>query len=320
MITLQDIQSAHDRIRHAVTRTPVMTSHAVDEMAGCRVFFKCENFQKVGAFKFRGAYNAVSQLTEAEKQQGVIAHSSGNHAQALALASSMLGVKAVIVMPRNSSKVKIEATRGYGAEVVFCAPTLESRTTTTQKLIAEHGYVLIHPYNDPRVIAGAGTAALELIEEIGCVDYLFVPVGGGGLLSGSSIAVKGRCGKSKVIGVEPKNADDAYRSFRAKKLQPSVDPQTIADGLRTSLGETGFKIILQSVDDIMTVTEAEIIAAMRILWERMKLVVEPSGAVPLAGVLAAHERVRAAKIGVILSGGNVDLDGMFREYELSIVK
>ena len=318
MITLQDIRSAHDRIRHAVIRTPVMTSHTVNRMADCRVFFKCENLQKVGAFKFRGAYNAVSQLTEDEKQRGVIAHSSGNHAQALALASSMLGVKAVIVMPRNSSRVKVEATRGYGAEVVLCESTLESRTTTTQRLIDEHRYVLIHPYNDPRIIAGAGTAALELIEDIGCVDYLFVPVGGGGLLSGSSIAAKGQCSKSKVIGVEPKNADDAYRSFRTKKLQPSVDPHTLADGLRTSLGEIGFKIILQNVDDIVTVTEAEIVAAMRVLWERMKLVVEPSGAVPLAGVFAAREIVRASKVGVILSGGNVDLDGLFRDYELSI--
>jgi threonine dehydratase len=320
MVTLQDIIAAHDRIIDVVTKTPVMTSRTVDQMAQCKVFFKCENFQRAGAFKFRGAFNAVSQLDDDERRRGVITHSSGNHAQALALASSILGVKAVVVMPRNSPRVKIEATRGYGAEVVLCEPTLESRTATAQKLVAKHGYVIIHPYNNERVIAGAGTAALELIEEIGPLDCVLAPVGGGGLLSGTSIATKGLCPAAKVIGAEPKNADDALRSFRTKTLQPSVNPKTIADGLRTSLGDITFPIILENVDDIVTVSESEILAAMKLLWERMKLVVEPSAAVPLAALLNIESSVRQAKVGIILSGGNLELDSLFTQYEQIIAK
>ncbi len=320
VVTLRDIVEAYDRIKDAVTKTPVMTSRTVDQMAQCKVFFKCENFQRAGAFKFRGAFNAISQLTDEEKRRGVITHSSGNHAQALALASSILGVKAVVVMPRNSSKVKMEATRGYGAEVVLCEPTLESRAATAQKLISKHGYVMIHPYNDERIIAGAGTAALELIREVGPLNCVLAPVGGGGLLSGTSITTKGLCPGAKVIGAEPKNADDASRSFKTKTLQPSVSPRTIADGLRTSLGDITFRIILENVDDIVTVSENEILAAMKILWERMKLVVEPSAAVPLAALLTIRESLARANVGVILSGGNLELDALFREYEGTIAK
>jgi threonine dehydratase len=289
-------------------------------MTQCKVFFKCENFQRAGAFKFRGAFNAVSQLSDDEKRRGVITHSSGNHAQALALASSILGVKAVVVMPRNSSKIKIDATKGYGAEVLLCEPTLESRTETAQKLIDAHGYVMIHPYNNTRVIAGAGTAALELIQEVGPLDYVLAPVGGGGLLSGTAIATKGLCPKAKVIGAEPKNADDAYRSFKTRTLHPSVNPRTIADGLRTSLGDITFEIILEKVDDIVTVSETEILAAMRILWERMKLVVEPSAAVPLAALLTIRNRTKGQRTGVILSGGNMDIDAFFQGYSQTIAK
>jgi threonine dehydratase len=315
MVALDDIEAAYERIKDRVNKTPVMTSTTVDKSTKCCVYFKCENFQKVGAFKFRGALNNLMLLSQDERERGVIAHSSGNHAQAVSLASSMLGIKVTIVMPRTSPEVKVNATRGYGAEVVFCEPTLEARESTTGALIEEHGYTLIHPYNNPPVIAGAGTAAYELIKEVGPLDYVFGPVGGGGLISGTAIAMKGLCPESKVIGVEPKNADDAYRSFKEKKLFPSVNPKTIADGLLTSLGKITFDIILDFVDDIVTVTEDEILQAMRILWERMKLVVEPSGAVSLAGLLKMRDSLSDQKVGVIVSGGNVDLDAFFQAYE-----
>ncbi|MHA1961011.1 MAG: threonine ammonia-lyase [Candidatus Thorarchaeota archaeon] len=319
MVTLADIEDAFERIKGRANKTPVMTSTTINRVTGCSVYFKCENLQKVGAFKFRGALNNLMMLSEKEKRRGVIAHSSGNHAQAVSLASSMLGIKVTIVMPSTSPEVKVNATRGYGAEVVFCEPTLQARESTTSSLIGEHGYTLIHPYNNPPVIAGAGTAAYELIKDVGPLDYMFGPVGGGGLISGTAIATKGLCPESKVIAVEPENADDAYRSFKEKKFYPSVNPNTIADGLLTSLGEITFDIILKYVDDIVTVTESEIVQAMRILWERMKLVVEPSGAVSLAGVLKMQDSLSDQKVGVILSGGNVDLDSFFRGYEDRII-
>jgi threonine dehydratase len=311
MITLQDILDAQKRIQAVVVKTPVMTSSTIDRMTKSLVFFKCENLQRVGAFKFRGAYNTVSQLTPAERERGVIAHSSGNHAQALALAASMLGVEAVIVMPKNSPQVKINATRDYGAKIVFCENSVESRVSMCNTLIEEHGYILVHPYNDPSIIAGAGTAALELLQEVGQLDYLFVPVGGGGFLSGTSIAAKGLQPSIKVIGVEPANADDAYRSFRAGRIFPSVNPATIADGLRTQLGTLSFEIIQKSADDIITVTEEEIVSAMRLLWERMKLVVEPSGAVSLAGLMKLKHEISNCRAGVMISGGNMDLSQFF---------
>lgn len=290
-----------------------MTSSTIDKLTDCQVFFKCENFQRAGAFKFRGAFNTVSQLTEEERKKGVIAHSSGNHAQALALAASLIGVKATIVMPKNSPQVKVNATRGYGAEVVFCENSTESRVQVADELIEKHDYVLIHPYNDERIIAGAGTAALELIEEVEDLDYIFCPVGGGGLLSGTSIATKSLCPKSVVIAVEPENADDAFRSFRDGKIYPSVNPNTIADGLRTQLGEVTFRVIQKNVDSIITVTEEEIVGAMRLLWERMKMVVEPSGAVSLAGLLKMKDELYDKRVGVIISGGNTDLTEFFSQ-------
>lgn len=311
MVEIQDIYDAHKRIRDYALWTPVMTSSTIDKMVNCQVFFKCENFQRVGAFKFRGAFNTVSLLTKDERERGVIAHSSGNHAQALALAASILGIEATIVMPKNSPTVKVNATRGYGAEVVFCENSTESRVQVANELIKEHNYVLIHPYNDERIIAGAGTAALELIEEIEALDYVFAPVGGGGLLSGTSVATKGLCPDASVIGVEPKNADDAFRSFRDGVIYPSVKPNTIADGLRTQLGDITFRIIRENVDSIVTVSEKEIVDAMRLLWERMKLVVEPSGAVSLAGLLRMKDELNDKRVGVIISGGNIDLTGFF---------
>ena len=311
MVGIQDIYDAHERIRDFALWTPVMTSSTIDKMTDCQVFFKCENFQRVGAFKFRGALNTVLQLTEQEREKGVIAHSSGNHAQALALAASLTGIKATIVMPKNSPQVKVNATRGYGATVVFCENTTESRVQVANELIEKHDYVLIHPYNDERIIAGAGTAALELIEEVEEIDFLFAPVGGGGLLSGTSIAAKNLCPESKVIAAEPANADDAYRSFRDDIIYPSVNPNTIADGLRTQLGDITFRIIRENVDSIITVSEGEIVAAMKLLWERMKLVVEPSGAVSLAGLLKMKDEMSDQRIGVIISGGNIDLSDFF---------
>ncbi|TFG97197.1 pyridoxal-phosphate dependent enzyme [Candidatus Thorarchaeota archaeon] len=318
MMELSDVREAHDRIKDHIVKTPVMTSTTIDAMTGCQVYFKCENFQRVGAFKFRGAYNTVSQLSESERQKGVIAHSSGNHAQALALAAKILGVRATIVMPNNSPKVKVAATRGYGAEIVFCENSTESRVSVANELVEEHGYTLVHPYNDHRIIAGAGTAALELIEEIGQLDYVFAPVGGGGFLSGTAIATKGLCPNSKVIAVEPENADDAYRSFKANKIFPSEYPNTIADGLRTQLGELTFEVIKKHVDEIMLVSEQEIVDAMRLYWERLKLVVEPSGAVSLAGLLKMSSRLSRSSIGVMISGGNIDLTEFFEMYSKRI--
>lgn len=313
MMKLSDVREAYERIKDNIVKTPVMTSNTIDGITECLVYFKCENFQRVGAFKFRGSFNTVSQLTKEERARGVIAHSSGNHAQALALAAKMLDVRATIVMPHNSPKVKVAATKEYGAEIVFCENSTESRVSVSNELIEKYGYTLIHPYNDDRIIAGAGTAALELIEEVGQLDYIFAPVGGGGLLSGTAIAAKGLCPESKVIAVEPQNADDAYRSFKANKIFPSVNPNTIADGLRTQLGDLTFEVIKKHVDNIILVSEQEIIDAMRLFWERMKLVVEPSGAVSLAGLIKMNE-ISDCRVGVIISGGNIDLSEFFEKY------
>ncbi len=314
MVEFEDIEQAYHRIRRTVIRTPVMKSSTIDRMIGGSLFFKCENLQRGGAFKFRGAFNTLSQLSDNERQRGVIAHSSGNHAQALSLAGRTLGIGVTIVMPSDSSKVKINATKSYGANVVFCEPTLEGRETTTQELIDKHGFLLIHPYNDERIIAGAGTAAYELIQEVGDLDYIFAPVGGGGLLSGTAIATKGLSPHARVVGAEPTNADDAYRSLTSGELLLSVDPNTIADGLKTSLGTKTFPIIMKNVDEITRVSEIEIVDAMRLLWERMKLVVEPSGAVSLAAALKNREDIRDHPAGVIISGGNLDLDLLFDRF------
>ena len=314
----KEVEAARERLRLIANRTPVMTSRTLNAITEGQIFLKCENFQRIGAFKFRGAYNAISQLTPEEKRKGVITHSSGNHAQAVALAAKLLGVKAIIIMPENASLVKMAATRGYGAKIVLCGIKPTDRAEKTAALIEEHGYTLIHPYNDINVIYGAGTAAYELIEEVGSIDIILAPVGGGGLISGTSIAVKGLCPEAQVIGVEPKNADDAYRSFKAGKIFPSVNPNTIADGLKTSLGSNTFRIIRENIDDIITVTDKQILEAMKFLWERMKLVVEPSGAVPLAGLRYGGLKAKDKKVGVIISGGNVDLTAFFKLLEQKI--
>jgi threonine dehydratase len=311
-IGVEEIRGAAERLAPWVHRTPVLTSRALDARCGGAVFLKCENFQRVGAFKFRGAMNAVLQLTDAERARGVVTHSSGNHAQALALAGQSLGVPACIVMPRTAPAVKRAATEGYGARVVPCEPTLESREATVAALIREHGYTLVHPFDDERVIAGQGTAAWELLEQAGPLDLVLAPVGGGGLLAGTCLAVGAGTPGTRVIGVEPAAADDARRSLAAGTILPSGDPRTVADGLRTSLGTRGFAIIRRGVEAIVTATEAEILDAMRFVWERLKIVVEPSGVVPVAPVLAGGLPVRGLRVGIILSGGNVDLDPLFQ--------
>ncbi len=311
-VQYSDILTAHERIKSAVNRTPVMISRTLNARTDAEVFLKCENFQRMGAFKMRGAYNAISQLTEEERRRGVVTHSSGNHAQALSLAAKLLDVKAVVVMPKNSPQVKVNATRDtYGAEVVFCENTVESRHETTERLIAEHGYTLIHPYDNDRVIAGAGTAALELLQDHNSLEVIVAPVGGGGLLSGTSIAVKGFNPSIQVYGAEPKLVDDAYRSFRSGKLESNTRINTIADGLRTNLSERTLGYIRRNVNDIILVSEREILDAMQFLWERMKLVVEPSGAVSLAAILSGRISMKDKKIGAIISGGNVDIEGFF---------
>lgn len=303
----QDIEAAHERIKPYIHQTPCFTSHFFNEITGGDIYFKCENLQRVGAFKIRGAANAIFSLKEDELNNGVLTHSSGNHAQAVALAAKWRKTKAYIVMPENSPQVKVNAVKGYGGEVIFCKPTLEAREATAKKIQDETGAVFIPPYDDPLVIAGQGTAFKELCEEVGALDFLFSPVGGGGLLSGSSISARHLCLKIKVIGCEPKGADDAYRSFISGKLLPSINPNTCADGLLTSLSELTFSIISKNVDEIVTVDENEIIRAMRWVWERMKLIIEPSSAVAVAALVKKKNELNGKKAGVILSGGNVDL-------------
>ncbi len=305
---LRSVLEAHERIKPYIHHTPVFTSSAIDDLCGGRIFFKCENFQKAGAFKFRGATNAVFSLTEEEAKKGVATHSSGNHAAALALAAGRRGIKAHVVMPENSKEIKKAAVKGYGAMITFCKPTLESRERTCADVIDNTGAHFVHPYNDPRVIAGQGTAGKELCEEIPDLDYVLAPVGGGGLLSGTALYVGSAVPGTRVIAVEPEKADDAFRSFRAGKIIPSVNPRTIADGLLTSLGEITFELIRKYVTDIVTVSEEDIVLSMRTIWERMKIVVEPSAAVPLAALLAKKIGISTKRVGVILSGGNVDLD------------
>ncbi len=311
MVTIQDIREAAGRIGLYINRTFVMTSRTVNERLGASLFFKNESFQRAGSFKIRGAFNTISQLSDEEKDRGVVAHSSGNHAQAVALATGLLGIESTIVMPKSSPDVKVAATRGYGAEVVFCENSETARISTAEALIKKHGYTLVHPYDNDNIIAGAGTAALELLEDVSGLDLLIAPVGGGGLLSGTSLCAKGFNKKIDVFAAEPKMADDAYRSMEAGYIVKNDNPDTIADGLRTNLCERTFSIIQKNVTDIVTVSEEEIVGAMRFLWERMKLVVEPSGAVSLAGLLSGRIDVKSKRIGVIISGGNVDLGDFF---------
>jgi threonine dehydratase len=307
MVSYHDIAAAHERIKPQARRTPVMTSRQVDELTGASVFFKCENLQRMGAFKFRGAYNALSQLSSEQRRRGVLAFSSGNHAQAVALAGQLLDIKTVIVMPANAPKVKLEATRGYGGEVVLYEKG-EDREALSARLAAERALVLIPPFDHPHIIAGQGTAAKELVEDAGALDVLLVPCGGAGLLSGSAIAARHLAPRCRVIGVEPAAGDDATQSFRTKTLKVIDVPDTIADGARTtSLGRITFPLVLQHVSDMLTVSDQELLRAMFWLWERMKLVVEPTGALAACAVLERKLNLEKRRVGVILSGGNVDL-------------
>jgi len=302
-----DIIRARNIIKPYIHRTPVHTSFAIDQMCGCRLFFKCEQFQKVGAFKFRGATHAVLTLDEQDSRKGVATHSSGNHAQALSLAARNRGIEAHIVMPQTAPKVKVEAVAAYGGKITFCQPTLPDREATLLKVMAQTGAVEIHPYNDYRIIAGQASAAAELYEDVPDLDCLVAPVGGGGLLSGSILSTKHFSGKTRVYGAEPEMANDAWKSFRQKRLVPVDKALTIADGLRTSLGSRTFPIIAEGAADILCVEEAAIIRAMMLIWERMKLVVEPSAAVALAAVMEHRPLFAGKRTGIILSGGNVDL-------------
>ena len=311
-IGVEDVRAAVERLRPWVHLTPVLTSRTLDARCGGSVFLKCENFQKVGAFKFRGAMNALLQLEESERERGVVTHSSGNHGQALAAAGQLLDVPVCVVMPRTAPAVKRAAVEGYGARVVPCAPTLDAREAAVADQIEKHGLTLIHPYDDWRVIAGQGTAAWELLDQTGDLDIVLVPIGGGGLASGTCLAVKGRSPRTKVFGVEPAAANDAERSFRSGRIEPSNDPKTIADGLRTSLGPKTFSILQRHLDAVLTATDAQTLHAMRFLWERLKIVVEPSSCVPFAPVYRRQLHMRGLRVGVILSGGNVDLEGLFQ--------
>lgn len=314
------IEESYSRIKNIVNNTPVMTSRSLNTLVQAKIYLKCENFQRVGAFKFRGAYNALSLLTEEEKKRGVITHSSGNHAQAVALASSLLSIQAIIVMPKGAPLNKINATKDYGADIVFCDNTLESRMRTTDNLIKKNNYILIHPYDNDNVINGQGTAVYELIKEKGDFDVIITPLGGGGLLSGTALATKGLCPKARVFGVEPSLADDALRSIQSGHIIPSTYPNTIADGLRTSICMRTFNFIQKYVDQILTVSETEIIDAMRFLWNRMKIIVEPSGAVPLASLLSDKIQIKDKKVGLILSGGNIDIEPFFQLLKDRILK
>jgi threonine dehydratase len=308
--SIEDIRVAADRIAPYVHRTPVVTSGAIDRMIGGHLFFKCENFQKVGAFKIRGATNAVFSLSDGQAAKGVATHSSGNHAAALAQAALFRGIGAIVVMPDTAPRVKKEAVAGYGAEIVYCAPTLEAREEGLDKILNKTGATPIHPYDDFRIIAGQATAAMELLEEVDGLDMVIAPVGGGGLLSGTALAVSAMSAGTRIFAAEPELADDAQKSIRAGRIIPSTYPDTIADGLRTSLCERTFGIIREHVEDVVTVSEEEIVAAMRCIWGRMKLVVEPSAAVPLAALLGRGLNVAKERVGVILTGGNVDLDNL----------
>ncbi|MCH2134457.1 MAG: pyridoxal-phosphate dependent enzyme [Phycisphaerales bacterium] len=307
--TLDEVQQAAARIDGLVHRTPVITCDTLDQRSGHRLFIKCENLQRVGAFKFRGASNAVRSLGDGLARQGVCTHSSGNHAQALARAARAMEIPAWIVMPTSAPAVKRRAVEGYGATVVPCEPNLQARETTAAEVMADTGSTMIHPYDDPRIIAGQGTAALELLDEVGELDALVAPVGGGGLMSGSCITMRGLSPSTRLIAAEPAGADDAARSLAAGQLIPQESPNTICDGLLTSLGELTWPILRDHLETIVTVDDDEVMLAMRLLWERAKTVVEPSGATPLAAVMSKQFPLPpGSRIGVILSGGNVDLD------------
>ena len=309
-IDLNRIRAAHERIRPYIHRTPVLTSSRLDEASAASLLFKCENFQKIGAFKARGATNAVFSLDDATASRGVATHSSGNHGAAVARAANLRGILAHIVMPSNSAKVKVRAVESYGARVVFCEPTEEARETVCADVIAKTGATLIHSFENPDVIAGQGTAVVELLEDVPNLDLVICPIGGGGLLSGTAVAAKSMRPDIRVIAAEPENADDAAQSFRAGRVIQTEKKFTIADGLRTNVGEPNFAIIKRHVDDIVTVKEKTIISAMRTIWETMKIIVEPSAAVSFAAIQEGKIDVAEKRVGIILTGGNVDLDAL----------
>ena len=307
MVNFADIQAAAARIAGKVHRTPVLTCATIDRMAGAQLFFKCENLQKVGAFKMRGATNAVFSLAAEEAARGVATHSSGNHAQALALAARLRGVPAYVVMPSTAPAVKRAAVADYGAEIITCEPTLAARESTLKEVVARTGAAFVHPYDNDDIIAGQGTAALELLTDYPDLDVVMAPVGGGGLLSGTALATRALAPRADIIAAEPEGADDAFRSLAAGQIIPSEKPNTVADGLLTSLGARNFPIIQEHVSAIWLVDDPAIVAAMRLVWERMKIIIEPSSAVCLAAVLARPDLVAGKRIGMIISGGNVDL-------------
>ena len=307
--SIDDVRAAAKRIKGIGHRTPILTSKTLDRLAGRKLFFKCENFQKVGAFKFRGGWNAISMLSDKDAKNGVCTHSSGNHAQAVAYAALKRGIPAYIVMPNNSPDVKLEAVKGYGANITLCEPTLEARQNTLEKISKKTGAEVIHPFNNPNVIAGQGTAALELIEDVGEVDAIIAPIGGGGLMSGTCITTRSLLPNAKLFGAEPKGADDAYRSLKEGKMLPQESPNTICDGLLTGLGENTWNILKDHLNAIYTVSDDEVIKAMKLIWERMKIIIEPSCATPVAAVLSSEfkELKGIKKVGIILTGGNIDL-------------
>lgn len=305
--TIKDIETAHELIKPFIHQTPVLKSELLNEKAGCQVFFKCENFQKVGAFKFRGATHAVLRLSEEEKKQGVATHSSGNHAAALAKAATMNGIQAHIVMPKNAPDVKVEAVKNYGGKITFCEPTLEARESTLLKILEQTHATMIHPYDNFNVICGQGTACLELTEQIPEPDIVMAPVGGGGLMSGTSISAKSRWKNTRIFGAEPEMANDAFQSFQAKAFIPAKNTNTIADGLRTSLSPLTFEVIRTHLDDLLTCKETSIIQAMEWVYKYLKIVIEPSSAVPLAVILDHPEVFKDKTVALIISGGNVDL-------------
>ncbi|MEO2180612.1 MAG: pyridoxal-phosphate dependent enzyme [Candidatus Poseidoniia archaeon] len=307
--SIDDVRAAAKRIKGIVHRTPVLTNKTLDRLAGRKLFFKCENFQKIGAFKFRGGWNAISILSEEEAVKGVCTQSSGNHAQAVAYAAMRRGIPSYIVMPNNAPKVKLNAVKGYKAKITLCEPTSEARRTTLEDIAEKTGATVIHPFSNPNVIAGQGTAALELIEDVGNLDAIIAPIGGGGLMSGTCITTRNLLPNAKLYGAEPKGADDAYRSLKEGRMLPQENPNTICDGLLTGLGENTWNILKDHLEAIYTVTDDEVIKAMKLIWERMKIIIEPSSATPVAVVLS--DKFKALEgmenIGIILTGGNVEL-------------
>ena len=307
--SIDDIRAAAGRIKGVGHRTPILTSQTLDEMAGRKLFFKCENLQKVGAFKLRGGWNAVSMLSDEEAANGVCTHSSGNHAQAVAFSAMKRGITSYIVMPNNVPDVKLDAVKGYGANITLCEPTLEARKKTLDEIAKKTGAQVVHPFNNPNVIAGQGTAALEMIEDLGTLDAIIAPIGGGGLMSGTCIATRNLLPEAKLFGAEPAGADDAYHSLKQGKIIPQTNPDTICDGLLTSLGEYTWNILKDHLEAIYTVTDDEVINAMRLVWERMKIIIEPSSATAVAVMLKSEFKALKGleKVGIILTGGNVEL-------------